>query len=217
MAIGHIRGAVGIALASLLIGCGTFQLDLGPAKSFARREPIGDLASTAFDLGEVDDERIDRSRVGTQKNAYGMNVFDVLTTRPVTDLFREVFAAQLEGNGHRIDASGRFRIEVAITFFWAEMQPAFGGVTAVSTSSCRLRVIDRESDEVIHQGEYTGHYQKAGSGAFEGDYRRALSAALERMIREFSQDAALVEALRGAMAGPGPIARHEGGAARAHG
>jgi hypothetical protein len=198
-----------LVAAALLCGCGTYQLDLAPWDTLARRAPVGELAPLVFDLAEFADDRFDPLRVGYQKNAYGMNVFDVLTNRPVTGIFRDALAARLRANGHRVDSSGRFRIEAAVTFFWVEMQPALMGVTAVSTAACRLKIVDREEQRPIHEQDYTGHFTRPGSSAFEGAYREALGAALDRMIGQIAQDPALIATLR-ERTGPGPVAPQTG-------
>lgn len=192
-----------LVASALAGGCGTYRLDLAGYEAAARRSPVGELAPTVFELAEFEDERSDLLRVGYQKNAYGMNMFDVLTVRPVPEIFRDALAARLRANGHRVDDAGRFRIEAAVTFFWVEMQPALMGVTAVSTAACKLKIVDREAQRPIHEQTYTGHYTRPGSSAFQGAYRDALGTALDRMIQQIGQDPALIAALRAA-AEPSP-------------
>lgn len=181
-------------LVVLVVGCGTYRVDLPLPEP--RRAPIGELEPLSLELAPFEDDRPDLLRVGYQKNAYGMNVFDVLTNRPVTDLFRDAVSAELRANGHRVDGSSPLRVEAAVTYFWVEMQPALGGVNAVSTAACKLRLIDRSTEAVIFEQPYTGHYVHRGSSAFQSAYRNALAAALQRMVREIARDPELVAALR---------------------
>jgi hypothetical protein len=151
-----------LLLLALLPGCTLTKahLDVHLADQEARRGPLSSLSPVQLQLTGFTDSRRDPERIGYKKNAYGMNMADILTKRPVPEIVREAVQLTLEKNGHSKGETAPVRLDGDVQQFWFGTQVNFFTIEFMGTAECKLTLTDTATGSLVYEGGYTGHYNE---------------------------------------------------------
>jgi len=127
-----------------------------------------------------------------------MEMSDIRPDEPVEDIVRDAIIIALKKNGHDAYGLGPRVIEGEVRDFWFDTQMNFWTVEFMGSVACNVRVIDKTSEDVIYEGEYSGYYDEKSAAGYVNSWERVMNAALDRMIESMVFDTQLVSALEAA-------------------
>jgi uncharacterized lipoprotein YajG len=180
-------------------GCAFTQanLNVGYDNAKAVKGPLSSIKPLQAAVGEFKDVRPERDKIGYKRNGFGVKTADIVTTKPVPDIIREAFTAELSKNGHGIAASNKDLLFTGeITNFWFDYQMNFWTIEFMGTVAVNLKLTDGKTGAALFSRQYQGHYNEKSMGGLNDTWERVMNTALERMIEEMSTDPKLIETLQ---------------------
>lgn len=186
------------AVSFFFAGCAFTQanLDINYDMEKSKRGPLSEVEPLKIEVGQFDDRRPNKERIGYKRNGFGDKTADILTMKPVADIVREAFMTTLAKNGHLVgQADNDIVLEGKINTFWFDYQVNFWTVEFMGTVSVDLEIRKADSAEVIYTRRYDGHYNEESMGGLEGTWERVMNTALEKMIKQASTDSKLIAAI----------------------
>jgi uncharacterized lipoprotein YajG len=169
---------------SLLAGCATTEAVVPISYTAAAAEPV--QGAGAVKLVVNDGRTIDRKRISTKINSYGVNMGVIRSETDVSDVVRDALKAELEQRGFRIDASGRVMTAEIQRFYNEYESGAFAG-TAKGDVELTVTVTEA-SGAPLFSHPYKGSSEEAvfianGSNAAES-VAKALKDAIDKMFAD---------------------------------
>jgi uncharacterized lipoprotein YajG len=182
-----------------LAGCAftPATLDLGVSSEVHVAGPLGDVSPLRFSPPQLEDARLDRTRIGHKKNGYGENTADISSAQPVAQVVETAVAKALVDGRHSVVTDGDIRVSGTVNRFWFEFDSNFWSVGFIGDVRCSLEFIDASTGRLIHKADYSGSYamQKA-TGGLEKTWTVVLNKALERLVEAIVLDDELAAALK---------------------
>lgn len=180
---------------AVLQGCAFTDatLDVGMPLDAEMRGPLSSVDSMSLQMGELQDERIDKERIGWKKNGYGANTADILTVEPVEEILRAGMVKTLEENGHAVGASG-VRIDSVLKNFWLEFDVNFWTVEFIGNIEAMFVLVGEAGSE-IYRNTYSGSYSEKTGGGGEKTWAKIMSKTVASLFEDFAFDEDLVEVL----------------------
>ncbi|MFZ2446092.1 MAG: YajG family lipoprotein [Syntrophobacteraceae bacterium] len=197
-----MRRVFGIVLGLFVLvsgGCAFTQANLNVKydSEAARVGPLSSVKSVTLDIQDLVDKRPDKNRIGYKRNGFGQQTADIITAKPVPQIVKEALAAEFSKNGHLVSPTGSSLILSGdVSSFWFDVQVGFWTLQFMGTVGMDLKVVDRDTGNVLYTRSYQGHYNEESLGGLEGTWERVMNTALERMVRDVSTDSRLVEILK---------------------
>lgn len=184
-----------LALASLS-GCAltSEQIALGyaPQAGVAR---IAGAEKVAVDV-EVADQRLDKSRISSKKNGYGMEMAPITAAEDVSVTVRKAIETELEARGFQLGSkTALVKVAADITRFYNDHKMGFFAGDAVTDLNLSVTVKSRDGNllyakQIAAQGKEANTQLASGKNA-----KLALDRALENGMKMLFDDPAFVAAL----------------------
>jgi len=178
-------------------------LEVGLPADAEFRGPLSSIEPENLQLGNIQDSRIDKDRIGWKKKGYGQNTADILTARPLEDIMHSGLVKALEDNGHKIAETG-LRIDSVLNNFWLEFDVNFWTVEFIGNVEAMFILLN-ESGEELYSNTYSGSYSEKSGGGGKKTWARVMSKALAALFDDFTFDEDFVEALDSATMAANPI------------
>lgn len=135
-------------------------------------------------LGEFEDNRTDKTRVGTVRNGLGMETADVVTSNSVSGWVMDAVREELKNNGYTIinssdqsDTSVKISGEVLNVF--CDMYLNYSGEVSIYMN------VSKNEEKLFHKlysGEGSAGIAMAGTGT---SFSKSLSLALSSLLNDF--------------------------------
>ncbi len=184
-----------VAMAGLS-GCAltTEQVEIGYTQQ-AGVSKIAGAENVAVNV-QVTDQRLDRSKVSSKKNGYGMEMAPITAAEDVAVTVRRAIEKELQARGFQ-PGSDAARVDIAadITRFYNDHKMGFFAGDAVADLNLSVSVKSRNgallySKQIVAQGMEKNTQLASGNNA-----RIALERALENGMKTLFDDRAFVSAL----------------------
>jgi hypothetical protein len=187
-----LLGAVALAA---LAGCTSSQgLDVRYPAEGVNRALLATVPARRVTIGPVVDRRLDTSRIGTQPK----NGQDIVTSRPVNDIVRDAFAAELSRNGHTVLAGGTDVVLTAeVEEFWLDVVVGYPRAQYVGKVVLALAVVDGANGRTLFARRYAGIKRQEADAKATDVGRDVMDAALARTMHDFATDPQMVAAFGG--------------------
>ena len=187
---------VAIGVSFLLHGCALTDaaLDVGPDATLIGPGPLSEVGELSFSMGDMQDMREDKERVGYKKNGFGQNMGSITTAEPVPTVVGDAIAAAMVANGHS-PGDGGVSINGAVTNFWMETDINFTNIEMSCNINVDLGFADANSGEEIYSSDYSASYSDKKQMGTEGNFQEIINGALQALADEIVFDAELAEAL----------------------
>jgi len=189
-----------LALAMLLGGCVT-TMNVGYGEARAARGPLSAIGSRRIRIdvtdrrpwpGEVIGYIILRS--GTLPPAEYPDV--LVAPRPVREVVQDALAAELRKNDHVVVTNEADRsLAVDVREFWVSSEQGFWSFRFSGTALIHMTVTDGRTGQALLTRDYQGQAIEHGQMNAKWNWKVAMNAALEAMMRDVATDSRLVEAL----------------------
>jgi uncharacterized lipoprotein len=186
--------AIGIAAS----GCAltTDKIDLQYAvKPGATTLPGANEVSVAV---QVSDQRADKSKVGTKKNGYGMEMAPIVPAEDITATIRRAIESELFARGFKLGPDAVVQIAADVTRFYNDFKMGFFAGDAVADLNMTATVRSRKG-EVLYTRQVVVQGQEPNTMLASGDNAKiGLTRALENGMKLLFEDQAFLGALLGA-------------------
>ena len=144
---------------------------------------------------QVADQRIDKSKVSSKKNGFGMETAPIFANEEVGVTVKRAIEQELQARGFRLGAGGPVQVAVEITRFYNDHKMGFFAGDAVAELQMQVVVKGangpvRFTRQVIAQGKEANTQLASGTNA-----KAALDMALQNGIRAMFEDQAFMAAL----------------------
>lgn len=186
-------------LSFTLGGCALTQANLNVVydKAKSSKGPLSDIPPRQLRIGQFNDVRPERGKIGYKRNGYGMKTADIVTQKPVPEIIRDALIVEFSKNGHVAgDKDSEFVLAGEVTTFWFDSQINFWSVEFMGTVAVDLNVTDGQTGASLLVGKYQGHFNEKSLGGLDSTWERVMNTALALMIEEMSTDMRLLEVLR---------------------
>lgn len=192
--LARIFAVIGVSF--LLHGCALTDaaLEVGPDATLIGPGPLSEVGEMRFSMGEVQDEREDKERVGYKKNGFGQNMGSITTAKPVPVVVGDAIEAAMAANGHT-RGEGDVSINGAVNSFWMETDINFSNIELSCTINVDLGFADAASGDEIYSSSYSASYSDKKQLATESNFQEIINGALQALADEVVFDAELAEAL----------------------
>jgi len=182
-----------------LSGCAFTQakLNVGYDEAKASKGPLSAVRPLRVAVGEFKDIRPEQDKIGYKRNGFGVKTANIVTTKPVPEIIREAFVAELSKNGHGIATDKKdIALSGEITTFWFDYQMNFWTIEFMGTVAVNLTLTDGKTGSALFSRQYQGHYNEKSMGGWTGTWQQVMNTAVERMMEEVSTDPKLLEAFK---------------------
>lgn len=188
-------------LITIVQGCAFSKatLDVGLTEEASLRGPLSSIDPVSVQIGEVEDARIDKERIGWKKNGYGANTADIVSAQPVEEVIRQALSEALVANGHELGGDG-LRIESTLKNFWFETDINFWTVELIGNMEVIFALFTGQGAQ-LYSNTYSGSYSEKRGAAGEKTWAMVMSKSLEALLEDFAFDEDLVEAIESYDAG----------------
>ncbi len=99
---------VAAALSSCALTKDTVALSYAPQTGV---QPLSGASANAINVA-VTDERAERTKIGTKKNGFGMEMAPIVPQRPVAEFFKSAIEAELKNRGFQLGRGKTLSVEV---------------------------------------------------------------------------------------------------------
>lgn len=177
--------------APALLGEATSQrIDIGPIKN-SRPERIA--------AGDMEERVKDNILIGYKRNAYGQELGNIITDKPVTAIFEEALATLLTTNGHTVgDESDDLVLSVDLKDMWFDYKTGFTSVEFFADVEAEIMLSDRRTGEVLFTETFAGRSVSKQGGGFSGTWQKITQDALADVMKQISISEDLADAIEGA-------------------
>lgn len=184
-------------LLATLSGCALtterIQLQYAPPAGVTQVEG----ASAVTVAVEVKDSRLDKTKVSSKKNAYGMETAPIVASEDVDVTVRRAIESELKARGFALGDGASVTITGDITRFYNDHKMGFWSGDAIADFSMSVLVVSKTSAllysrQIVAQGTEPNTQLATGNNAM-----LALNQALANGIRELFGDPAFLAALTG--------------------
>ena len=124
-----------------------------------------------------------------------MEMADIISEQPVTDLVAQALEQAAVENGHTI-GNGGLRISGSVNRYWLETDVNFWSLEMIGTVEAELIFEDSTSGEVLYHTTYHGSYKENRQLATASAYEDIMIGALNSLIEEVVFDDDLASVLR---------------------
>jgi len=145
---------------------------------------------------QVADQRQDKSKVSSKKNAFGMEMAPILATEDVAVTVRKAIEQELRARGFQLGSDAALvQIAADLTRFYNDHKTGFFAGDAVADLNMSVTVKSKKGDllytrQVVAQGIEPNTQLMTGNNA-----RLALNRALENGMKSLFEDQAFLSAL----------------------
>lgn len=182
-----------LVVAATVTGCafGTRQAPLSyPPADQQMAAPAAATKTTTIVLKKFNDERTDKSVVGTVRNGFGMRTADVVASKDVSDWVTSAVGTELRANGYRVvsaaaeDSRGGSVVEVSgsVLNAFCDMYMSYTGQVSLLA---KVKGRDGELIAKHYSGEGSAGLVMAATGE---SFAESLSLALRDALRQFMAD-----------------------------
>jgi uncharacterized lipoprotein YajG len=152
--------------------------------------PAAATKTTTIVLKKFNDERTDKSVVGTVRNGFGMRTADVVASKDVSDWVTSAVGTELRANGYRVvsaaaeDNRGGSVVEVSgsVLNAFCDMYMSYTGQVSLLA---KVKGRDGELIAKHYSGEGSAGLVMAATGE---SFAESLSLALRDALRQFMAD-----------------------------
>jgi len=145
-------------------------------------------------ISPVVDRRLDTTRIGTLPK----NGQEIITSRPVNEIVRDAFAAELSRNGHTVLAGGTDVVLAAeVEEFWLDVVVGYPRAQYVGKVVVALAVVDGANGRTLFARRYAGIKRQEADADAKDVGRYVMDVALARTMHDFATDPQVVAALGG--------------------
>lgn len=185
------------ALVVLIQGCAftTATLDVSYTLEEAKKGPISSASVKEVEVGDFEDGRVNKERIGWKQNGYGMNTADIITAKPVDEIVEEAVRNALQKNEFKLVSTANVEIVGSVKNFWFERKMNFWTVEFMGTVDVEISLINKETGEVLYSREYNGHYNEKSAGGYLKTWERVMNLALDNMMESFIFDVQVASAI----------------------
>jgi len=185
-----LRSALALGL---LAGCAVSPaLDVRYPEGPVNRALLATVPAQRVGIGPVVDRRLDTTRIGAQPK----NGRDIVTSRPVSIIVRDAFAAEVSRNGHTVAADATDVVLVAeVEEFWLDVVVGHPRVQYVGKVVIALAVVDGHDGTTLFTRRYVGTRRQDADADTSDVAREVMDTALARTLHDFATDPQLVAAL----------------------
>jgi len=186
-----------VAMATLS-GCAltTEQIELNYSqRAGVSKVPGADVVSVNV---QVTDQRLDKSKVSSKKNGYGMEMAPITAAEDVAVTVRKAIEKELQAHGFQLGSDAALvKITADLTRFYNDHKTGFFSGDAVADLNMSVTVKSRGgeqlfSKQIIAQGKEPNTQLATGNNA-----KLALERALENGMKGLFEDKAFMTALLG--------------------
>lgn len=187
---------VAIGVSFFLHGCALTDaaLDVAPDATAIGPGPLSEVGELSFSMGDIQDMREDKERVGYKKNGFGQNMGSITTAQPVPTVVGDAIAAAMVANGHS-QGEGGVSINGTVNSFWMETDINFSNIEMSCNINVDLGFADAASGAEIYSSSYSGSYSDKKQMGTESNMQEIINGALQALADEIVFDAELAEAL----------------------
>jgi|GEM_PF-831420 len=192
-----LRTLIALAAASVLTGCAftSEKIDI----HYAQQQGVAQIPGAANSQVsvEVNDARVDKSKVSSKKNGFGMETAPITPTEPVTVTVARAIKQEISARGFRSGSgSGDIKLVAEINRFYNDHKVGFVSGDAVADLSLSVRVSDAAnkllySRTIMSQGKEANTMLMTGSNA-----GLALDRALAAGLTDLFNDPTFIAALK---------------------
>ena len=177
-----------------LAGCASSQgLDVRYPEDGVHRALLAAVPIQRVGISAVVDRRLDTSRIGSQPKTGK----DIVTSRPVSDIVREAFTAEVSGNGHTVlPGAGDVVLAAEVEEFWLDVVVGYARAQYVGKVVLALTVVDGHSGTTLFTRRYAGIKRQEADADAKDVAREVMDAALARTLHDFATDPQMVDAFR---------------------
>lgn len=163
----------------------------------AKLGPLSSIKSLEIQVVPFEDKRLLPHTIGYQRNGFGMNMGDIITTRPVAELVREAIAITLEKNGHIVtNEKKNLKISGTIETFWFESQVNAFTLEFMGTIAVDLTLEDSQTNNSLFSRRYSGYHNAEFYMGHHKEMTQVMNSALENLTTQIATDTQLIEALQ---------------------
>lgn len=145
---------------------------------------------------QVTDQRLDKSKVSSKKNGYGMEMAPITAAEDVAVTIRKAIEKELQARGFQLGTDAALvRIAADVTRFYNDHKTGFFSGDAVADLNMSVTVKSKSgallfSKQIVAQGKEANTQLASGNNA-----RIALERALESGMKTLFEDKAFLSAL----------------------
>ncbi len=185
---------VPISAVLLLTGCAvtTESIDI-PYNSIQGVTRISEASAVTVSV-QAQDERSDKSKVSSKKNAWGTEMAPILANQKVEITVRHAIEEELVSRGFKLTQPTKVKISVNISKFYNDFKVSMDAI-AVADFHIDVVVVKSDTNEQIYHRQIATQGMEASSVMGGGNASLALSQALKNGIEMLFSDSAFTSAL----------------------
>jgi uncharacterized lipoprotein YajG len=164
--------------------------------------PISEAGGIAFQAPQLEDVRLDKSRIGGWTLNPGDGA-DITSKQPVDVIVENAITDALKDNGYSVVEDGKVRITGTVEHFWFEHQATgedqgpIRDYKFTGDVQCTLNFIDAASNTSIYTSSYSGNFKKKILLTGPTEYTEVMNKAIDKLIEDMVFDEDLKDALAG--------------------
>ena len=188
-----------LALASVLAGCAFTDDTVAISYKPSDATHIADASPVILTI--VDGRTIDRNRIGTKVNGYGMEMGAIRSATPVPEIVRAALTTEFERRGFQLDSSGR-GLTIKIDSLFSHAVIGFLTVDIVGDVDLNVTVA-AVSGSTLFSRVYTGAAKETVAIGTPSAHAEMVAAALKDAVEKMFGDRNFLQSLAPAT-GPKP-------------
>ena len=157
--------------------------------------PISEAGGIAFTAPQLDDARLDKARIGWEKNGFGMNTADITSEEPVDVIVENAIVDAIKDNGHSVAENGRINVTGTVDRFWFDTDINFWSVEFIGDVQCSLDFVDSATGQSVYKSSYSGNYKEKTAAGYVKTWTEVMSKAVDKLIEDIVFDEDLKDAL----------------------
>lgn len=158
--------------------------------------PINNNRPERIAVGDREERIKDHILIGYKRNAYGQELGNIITDKPVTEIFEVALETLLTTNGHTIgDESDNLVLSVDLKDLWFDYKTGLVSVEFFADVEADITLTDRRNGEVLFSETFAGRSVSKQAGGLSGTWQTITEEALADVMKQISLSEDLVEAI----------------------
>jgi hypothetical protein len=175
-------------------------MNVGYDEAKAARGPLSAVGSRRIRIDVTDRRPLPGESVGYNLGGAGFSGLRtygaIVAPRPVREIVQDALATELRKNNHVVVTGEADRsLTVDVREFWVDMQQGFWSIRFSGAALIHMTVADGWTGQALLTRDYQGHAVEHRQSSLKGNWKAAMNAALEAMMRDVATDPRLVEVL----------------------